>query len=82
MTLEEIQKEIVSSLDETDQKELGWFLYHLHEDRESTAADLEGVEEAWNSEISRRIADIDEGRVKTIPWEVVKKELEERSQHR
>jgi len=35
----------------------------------------EGVEEAWASEIERRIADLDSGAVKTVPWETVKAKL-------
>lgn len=31
-----------------------------------------GVEEAWNEEIARRIAGLDAGKAKTIPWEEVR----------
>ena len=31
--------------------------------------DPEAVEAAWNEEIARRIADLDSGKAKTIPWE-------------
>jgi len=32
-------------------------------------------EEEWNREIKRRLAEIESGAVKTIPWEEVKAEL-------
>lgn len=32
------------------------------------------VEEAWNAEIARRIADLDSGKAKTIPWEEIRRE--------
>src|SRR5712692_450267 len=33
------------------------------------------VEAAWSEEIRRRVAELDAGTVKTIPWEDVRKEL-------
>ncbi len=33
------------------------------------------VEAAWAQEIQRRVAELDAGTVKTIPWEEVRKEL-------
>ncbi len=33
----------------------------------------EGVQAAWNDEIAKRIADLDSGRTKTIPWTEVRK---------
>jgi len=33
------------------------------------------VEEAWRVEIERRVAELDSGTVKTVPWEVVKAKL-------
>ena len=33
----------------------------------------EGVQAAWEAEIGKRIADLDSGRAKTIPWEEVRK---------
>jgi len=33
------------------------------------------VEEAWRVEIERRVAELDAGTAKTVPWEVVKAEL-------
>src|SRR6266478_2872838 len=35
----------------------------------------EGAEKAWEEEISRRVADIDSGKAKMIPWEEVREEL-------
>jgi putative addiction module component (TIGR02574 family) len=32
----------------------------------------EGAEEAWDREIARRVADLDSGRAKTVPWEVIR----------
>ena len=32
-----------------------------------------GVEAAWEAEIERRIAELDSGKAKTIPWEEVRK---------
>jgi putative addiction module component (TIGR02574 family) len=32
----------------------------------------EGVQAAWQAEIEKRIADLDSGRAKTIPWEEVR----------
>lgn len=36
------------------------------------------VEAAWAEEIERRVRDIDEGRVETIPWEQVRAQLHAR----
>lgn len=33
----------------------------------------EGVQAAWDAEIAKRIADLDSGRTKTIPWTEVRK---------
>ncbi len=33
----------------------------------------EGVEAFWRTEIERRIADLDCGKAKTVPWEQVRK---------
>ena len=41
----------------------------------------EGAEEAWEQEISRRIADIDSGKAKMIPWEEVREKLSSRLRH-
>ena len=36
------------------------------------------VEAAWAAEIQRRVADLESGAVKTIPWEEVRRRLVER----
>ena len=36
----------------------------------------ENVEQAWQEEIARRIADIESGKVKTVPWDTVRKEAQ------
>jgi len=33
----------------------------------------EGVQAAWDAEIAKRIADLDSGRAKTVPWTEVRK---------
>lgn len=38
----------------------------------------EDVEAAWAVEIERRVADLDAGRAKTIPWEQVRQRLLDR----
>ena len=38
----------------------------------------EGVEEAWRAEISRRVTELDQGTVETVPWEDVRRELRAR----
>jgi len=43
-------------------------LESLDEPREDPAV----VEAAWNDEIARRMADLDSGKVKTVPWEEVR----------
>jgi putative addiction module component (TIGR02574 family) len=43
-------------------------LESLDEPREDPAV----IEAAWNEEIARRIADLDSGKAKTIPWEEVR----------
>ena len=35
----------------------------------------EGVEGAWKEEVEHRLAQLDSGAVKTIPWEVVRARL-------
>lgn len=36
-----------------------------------TAID-EGVEQAWQAEVQRRLSELDSGSVKTVPWESVR----------
>ena len=33
------------------------------------------AEEEWNKEIARRIADLDSGRVKTVPWAEARRQM-------
>ena len=35
----------------------------------------EGAESAWNEEIGRRIAELDSGKAKTVPWDEVQRQL-------
>lgn len=41
----------------------------------------EAVAAAWDEEIARRMADIDSGKAKTIPWEEVREKLSSRIKH-
>ena len=34
-----------------------------------------GVEEAWIAEVERRVAELDSGAVKTIPWDELRSKL-------
>ena len=34
-----------------------------------------GVDQAWADEIARRVSELDEGTVETIPWEQVRNEI-------
>jgi putative addiction module component (TIGR02574 family) len=45
------------------------------------AAVDEAAESAWNEEIARRIADLDSGKAKTIPWEVVRSRISSKLTH-
>jgi putative addiction module component (TIGR02574 family) len=38
------------------------------------------VEEAWRKEIERRVAELDSGIAKTVPWETVRAELLRRTE--
>jgi putative addiction module component (TIGR02574 family) len=38
-----------------------------------------GAELAWDREIARRIADLDKGKVKTVPWSVARRQILGRS---
>jgi len=38
----------------------------------------EGVEEAWEAEIARRTEELDQGKVTTVPWAEVRRELNAR----
>jgi putative addiction module component (TIGR02574 family) len=41
----------------------------------------EAVAAAWDEEVARRMADIDSGKAKMIPWEEVREELSSRLKH-
>jgi len=41
----------------------------------------EGVEKAWDEEIARRIADLDSGKAKTVPWEEIRARISSRLTH-
>jgi putative addiction module component (TIGR02574 family) len=36
----------------------------------------ENLEQAWQHEIARRIADLQSGKVKTVPWDAVRKDAQ------
>jgi len=43
---------------------------------ESLDDEVDGwVEEEWNEEIARRIAELDSGKVKTIPWAEARRQI-------
>jgi putative addiction module component (TIGR02574 family) len=63
-------KSVVSSLSEAERAELADFLL-------STLPEDEGEDEAWQAEISRRVAEIRAGTAKEIPYEDVMAELKE-----
>jgi putative addiction module component (TIGR02574 family) len=42
------------------------------------AEEGEGVEAAWISEVESRLAALDKGHTKTIPWEEAKKQLQKK----
>lgn len=41
----------------------------------------QGAERAWDEEISRRIAELDSGRTKTVSWEEVRQRISARLPH-
>ena len=41
----------------------------------------EGAEDAWDREIARRITDLDSGRTKTVPWEIVRGRISAKLPH-
>ena len=41
----------------------------------------QGVESAWNEEISSRIADLDSGKAKTVPWDEIRRRISSRLTH-
>jgi len=63
-----------SDLDEHDRATLAGLLLESLEDEVD-----EGVESAWEEEITRRLAEIDADSVKLVPWEEVKAKLMRRT---
>jgi len=59
-----------SALNPSDRAELAGLLLESIEESID-----EGIEDAWASEIERRMADYRAGRVKTIPWSEVRARL-------
>ncbi|HEY2822770.1 MAG TPA: addiction module protein [Candidatus Acidoferrum sp.] len=66
--LELIQRAL--SLSDEERASLAYSLL----DSLDTPAD-ENVEAAWNQEIARRIADLDSGKSKTVPWAEVRAQI-------
>ncbi len=44
-------------------------------DESSALQDARSVEDAWDAEVARRIADLNAGRAVTVPWEQLHREL-------
>ena len=53
----------------------------LLESLDDVQDDPEAVEAAWNQEIARRIADLDSGKAKTVPWEEVRQRISSKLTH-
>ena len=67
--------EMASALSEEERATLAGLLI------ESLESEIDpDVEEAWRIEIERRLAELDSGTVKTVPWEVVKAKLLQRTE--
>lgn len=45
------------------------------------AEDEKAASEAWDREISRRVADLDSGKAQTIPWEEVQRRISAKLSH-
>src|SRR5260370_28804248 len=65
------------SLSEEERAELACALIESLDATVDEAADA-----AWNQEIARRIEDLDSGKAKTIPWEVVRSRISSKFTHR
>ena len=73
-TSELLQKAL--SLSEEERAELAGSLI------ESLDATVDqAVEAAWNEEVACRIADLDSGKARTIPWEVVRSRISSKLTH-
>lgn len=67
--------EMASALSEQERATLAGLLI------ESLESEIDpDVEEAWRIEIERRLAELDSGAVETVPWEVVKAKLLQRTE--
>ncbi len=67
--------EMASALSEQERATLAGLLI------ESLEAEIDpDVEEAWRIEIERRLAELDSGAVETVPWEIVKAKLLQRTE--
>ena len=53
----------------------------LLESLDGAPDDPEAVEAAWNKEIARRIADLDSGKARTVPWEEVRHRISSKLTH-
>ena len=53
----------------------------LLESLDGAPDDPEAVEAAWNEEIARRIADLDSGKARTVPWEEVRHRISSKLTH-
>jgi putative addiction module component (TIGR02574 family) len=66
------------ALTEEERAELAGSLLESLDDMQD---EPESVEAAWNEEIARRIADLDSGKAKTVPWEEVRQRISSRLTH-
>jgi putative addiction module component (TIGR02574 family) len=64
------------SLSEEERAELAGSLIESLDTTVDAAA-----EAAWNEEIARRIEDLDSGKTKTIPWEIVRSRISSKLTH-
>lgn len=67
----ELLKKALALTTEERTQLVGSLLESLEERHEDPAA----VEAAWNDEITRRSAELDSGKAKTIPWEEVRQRI-------
>jgi len=69
---EELLKKVLA-LSPEDRAELAFYLI------DSLDPMAESALEAWNDEIARRIEELDSGKVQTIPWEEVRRQVTART---
>ena len=53
----------------------------MFESLEAVEEDPAAVEAAWNDEIARRIADLDSGKAKTVPWHELRRRVSAKLRH-